>query len=298
MPTIGELTQIPTGGAVSLSFFTTSGAISVSRAVQVSGSPGPWTVLANSTLVEIDSVNPQWYFDVGDGLPGPLDPNTLYYYQVTDPTGSVVAGPVQPAVQIQLQADPVTDIIMGLYQAAFNNLVLPVSFKKPPRVVDAMPLAGEMPMPLCVVYRELLQQADQQIGQDLPNPDQQNIWTDGENAKYVYRISMLTMNPQERDFYANAMIAIFKIIRAYFLNQVGKDVSHTWQAASYQVTGMKEGQLPGFYGCDAMITFEGLFNTVVVTNLSMINTIGLTIEVSTDPSQTPVVDYVVIPQED
>lgn len=284
MPTIlGQV--IPTGGAVMLTLTTAiSGSISLQRAVSGSSGLGPWTTLYSgapyANVLQPDGLPFETpYIDTGDQLPSPLIPSSLYVYSLTDANGSVQTPPIQPAVQLNLQPEPLTPILMRLLQAGINSLTPPafnIGGGKIPQVLYDMPLAGFPPMPFITVNLDLLQQEEIPIGQNVSNPNNQDVWTLTGFAKFIYRISVLSNNSQERDFYRDAVIGIFNVILGSVLAPLGKNIRHRYQAACGQVVKDSTLQIPGFYYADVMLEFEGTWNITVTSTYGLIETIYFT----------------------
>ncbi|MDE2232592.1 MAG: hypothetical protein KGJ90_00470 [Patescibacteria group bacterium] len=268
-------TIVPTGGAISLQLTTVSGgSISLQRAVSGSSGLGPWTTLySGAVLGPYGTSTP--FFDIGDGLPGPLDPNTSYVYKLTDNAGSVQTPPLTPSAELNLLQEPITQIMIRLLQAGINSLAPPADIKLC-QVLHDMPLAGIPTMPFVTVNLDLDQQAEIPIGQSVPNPDNSNLWTITGFSKRVYRISVLSTNSVERDFYRDAVKGIFLAILPSTLQEIGINVRHSYQITSGQVASEKLLQLPGFYFADIMLEMTGTYNIAVTSTLGIINTIEFT----------------------
>ena len=91
-----------TGGASILSY-AVSGAWTLSRAV--SGATPIYTPIGSGNYVGSGVT-----IDIGDGLPGPLDPAAFYLYQLADTVGTVTSLAVQPANVVNLEVEPLTMI--------------------------------------------------------------------------------------------------------------------------------------------------------------------------------------------
>lgn len=277
MPEFNSIQVVPTGGVVALTFTTaasSAGNISLTRAI--SGASGAVTLYSGAPLN--DNGVDQIFIDVGDNPPGPplpLNPNTLYVYTLTDPNGSVQSGGIQPNSMMVLLPDGTTDLIMRTLQAAINaNYTQGPSGVGRATVLHAMPLAQLQPMPFVVVFLELLQQGQQFIGDDNANEfSQPNYWVQGEFARRVYRISILSINPIELDFYRDLIISTFKVMHTYVFPLIGQDMEHSYQSAAYQETGDNLGKSPGFYGCDISLELTGTFNLQINVSTGLINTI-------------------------
>lgn len=294
MPTIQGVI-IPTGGAIQLTLTTAiSGNVTLARAVSGATGLGTFTTLYSGTpyVSQLDSSGnpiPTLYLDTGDQLPSPLLPGTLYVYSLTDANGTAQTPPFNPAVSINLQPEPLTQIMIRLLQAGINSLV-PSSFNsnggKIPQVLHDMPLAGFPAMPFVTVNCDLVQQEEIPIGQNVQQPDKSGNWTIGGFAKFVYRISVFANNSPERDFYRDAVIGIFNAILQSVFVPLGKNIRHRYQAANGQVAQDNTLQIPGFYYSDVMLEFEGVMNIVVTATYGLIAEIIFT---GTTPSGDQIV---------
>ena len=272
---------IPSGGAIGMQL-NGSGNWTLARAVSGATGLGTFTPIGSGTF----SVSGQAFFflDAGEALPGPLAASGMYVYQFTDGTSTVTSPTLTPVASVTLDPDPIADALIRLIQGFINSLTLPGKGPRP-QVTSAMPLQGWPPLPLIVVYEELLQQAEVPIGRDVPNPDKTNTWVSSELAQRAFRISILCLTPGERKFYRDAIIGFFKVGLAYVLSQIGQDVRQEYQASSYQVTGDNQSLSPGFYGCDIVLGITGMFNVVVTTSYGVIHTITGTAGTSEDGFQ-------------
>lgn len=271
MPPFVSPAIIPTGGAIALTFATASGGISISRATSGVSGLSAWTVLASglaSGPLGPLGVN-GYYLDVGDQLPGPLSAAAQWVYQITDSSGTTQTAALTPVASITIEPDPVLAVMMRLIEAGLRNITPPEGINRP-RISLAMPLDNAPALPLIVIAPELDQMMEQPIGVDVPKPDNQNIWQIMDLQKRVLRVSILSLNAVERDYFKVAVISIFKSLLGTVLAQLGQDVRHGYQAASYQQTKEALDQVPGFYGCDVMLEVTGQFNVVVTTTYGVI----------------------------
>lgn len=271
---------IPSGGAVGLAFSTAaSGTIVLSRATSgVSGISAFDTLYSGAPLT--DSGSGQFYLDIGDLLPGPLDISQLYVYRLTDVNGTLQSAPISPVNSVLLEPDSLTPIFMRIMQGGVDSTTLPAGINSA-QVLQAMPLNGMPPLPIIVCLPELVQQEYVPIGQNVINPvtdpnASQNIWTISEYAKRVYRVSIMSTSAIEREYYRDSIVAWWKIMLATVLQPMGYDLHHRYQAASYQVSDAQGGQQPGFYGCDVALEFIGSRNIATVSAYGLINTIAVT----------------------
>lgn len=269
---------LPTGGVIAFQISAgASGDWTLARATSGQAGLSPWTVIASGTN---DAPGDFVAVDIGDGLPSPLLPTTGYSYLYTDPSGTAQTPVLTPVASVDLQQDDMTRIIIRLLQGMFNALTLPPGINRP-KVGHAMPLVGLPPMPFVVVYPELIQQGEVPIGVDVIQPDQQNVWENHEIARRVYRVTVFTRNDVEREFLRDAILACFRGSLAYFLSLVGQDLTQRWQAACYQKADEGKQMLPGFYGCDILLEFSGVYSIAFTTSYGVINeiTTGTEIEV-------------------
>jgi hypothetical protein len=302
VPTI-EASVVPTGGAVLLQFSTSvSGVIVLQRGsgvVYLTDDAGDfltddagnrlteiaaWTVLYSGAplATQLQSNGEPFvlpYIDVGDQLPAPLTPTELFIYSLTDENGTAQTEPIQPAVSLNLEIEPLTYILIRLLQAGINSLT-PQGFNKQggkiPQVLHDMPLSGFPPMPFITVTLQLLQQEEIPIGQQVQNTNNQNIWTVTGFAKFAYLVSVLANSTVERDFYRSAVIGIFHGILSGVLSQLGKNVSHRYQASTGQVMEDRTLKIPGFYYSDILLEFTGTFNFAITSSYGIIQTIDFT----------------------
>lgn len=276
MPPFVNPEVIPTGGAIALTFATASGQVSISRATSGVSGLSAWTVLssgaASGPLGPL-GVN-GYYLDAGDQLPGPLSAAAQWVYEITDSTGTTQTQAITPVAAITIEPDPILAIVMRLLQAGLQNIAPPAGILMP-RIMLAMPLDNAPALPLIVIAPEQDAMMEQPIGVDVPKPDSQNVWQIMDLQKHVLRVSILSLNAVERDYYKNAVISIFKVLLGAVLGPLGQDVRHGYMAASYQQTKEHIDQVPGFYGCDVMLEITGQFNVVVTTTYGIIAEITL-----------------------
>lgn len=273
-------TVIPTGGAISISLITApSGAINISRATSGASGLSAFTTLYSGSPLNLNYDN-SLYLDLGDQLPGNvLLPNTQYVYQLTDVTGTYQTPPLTPVSSLQLDVIDFVPVLISLLQGAINAATLPpgVQFC---RVLQAMPLNGIPAMPFVVINPDLVQQeyvpigmAAINLGGQLIQPGQVNIYTQPAGVRNVFRISIFSFNPQERDFYRDFVLAVFRISLISVFQSLGLDWQHDFQASSFQTTTTQDGQVPGFYACDVMLTLTGTNNVTLITTYNIIETI-------------------------
>lgn len=288
MPPQLTATVVPTGGAVLLQmpgYFTTAaiaaaGTVILSRAVSGASGLGAFTQLYAGRPIGA-------WVDAGDLLPSPLLAGNGYVYQLVDQTGAVQVGPAFPAsALVQPATDSLTELFIRLIQGGIGNLALPAGIN-PVQVTTQMPLGGWQALPFIVVNMDLVQQQDTMIGEDVLNPDANNNWTIPVYAKRMWRITVLSRNAKERDFYRDSLIAIWRVLKATVFAQIGLDMRHDFQAASGTDVNEWEGKAPGFYYADVMCTIEGAYDNIILTNYLVIKEIAVGV--------TPIQDPVIIP---
>lgn len=275
---------IPTGGGISVNVVTASGGtVTIARATSGVSGLSNFTTLYSGPPLDLN-YGTSLYLDVGDQLPGNvLLPNSQYVYQLTDDTGTYTTPALTPVSQLQLDRRDITPILISLLQGAINATALPTGINFC-RVLQAMPINGAPPMPFVVINPDLVQQADVPIGVSAINlggqlvqPGQVNIYTQPTSTRNVFRISIFSITPTERDFYRDLVLAVFRISLISVFQSIGMDWRHDFQASSFQTTTSKDGQVPGFYACDVMLTLEGTTNVTVITTYGIIETIDTNI---------------------
>ncbi len=271
LPTV-NVTIIPTGGVVRLDMpdymQPPSGVTQVTIGRAVSGSTG----LSAFTPIYSGAPCPV-FLDVGDGLPQPLDPLTDYIWQVTDSRGTTQTAATAPASSVTTVPDQLSQVLIRALQGALNSVVLPDGIPLP-TVTTKMPQGGWVAPPYIVVNLDLIQQTEVQIGEDLPNPDANNDWTLFANAKRVWRVTVFSRLAEERDFFRDYLLVVFRVLKATAFGPIGLNVSHSFQAASYTDTNEWDGHSPGFYGADLMLEINGVFPTAVLTAYGTIKSIS------------------------
>ncbi len=256
---------VPTGGAITLNI-TASGMMTLSRSVSGINGFGPYVPLYTGPAVP-------FYVDAGDLLPGPLSPNNFYAYRVTDTVGTVDSVPLQPILEFNPQIEPLTALLIRMLQGAINVLAVPYGVSKV-QVLQAMPIEGLPPLPMIVVNLDVIQQEQIPIGQQVP------IYQDLGNgtitatiasyAKRIFKISILTDNAVERDFYRDMLPGFLEVFAVSVLAPTGLNNEHRYQLASGQVAKDQIGKAPGFYFADVMLEFSGQLNITVNAQYGLI----------------------------
>lgn len=265
-------TIVPIGGAILLqmSTYSSPAAIVAAGTVTLTRSDGTKTVQLY-TGAPVGA-----WVDAGDMLPSPLLSTTSYTYTLTDSNGTASVGPLRPVSSLQPADNSQTQLLIRLLQAGVNNLALPSGINSV-QVATQMPLGGWQALPFVVVNLDLIQQQDTMIGEDVVNPDGTNVWTIPTWAKYLWRISVLSRNAAERDFYRDAIVAICRVLKATVFPQIGSNMRHEIQAASGVDVNEWEGKQPGFYYADVMFSVEGSLDAIVLTNYGTVSSFSATV---------------------
>lgn len=284
---------VPSGGAIAI---TVNGALNGAATLERAVSGFSFTQIYSGAAIG-------YYLDIGDGLPAPLASGVPYQYRYTDIGGIVTSPFITPGSLVVENFDPITQILIRLIQGALNSLTLPAGVKKA-QITQAMPLGGQIPMPLVVVNMDIAQQGAVPIGQSTTalnslytgiGPASGYVITGF--AKKTYRVSVLSTNAPERDFYRDSIVGTFEAIYSSVLQPLGIDVTHKWMVTSGQVANDRTGMAPGFYFAEVLLDFEGTFN--VVTNVAYGPILGLTGTVSgmvgDPPSTPPSIDTIQVP---
>lgn len=265
-------TVSPTGGVITLQpmshsdpsswvlerFVSVSG-VEVSGVVLWQGAPGA------SAL--------QVYVDIGDGANVPLDLTQLYSYQFTTVNGTVDTGPLSPACSIVLQRDHISEILYRSLESGIASLKIPAEFNNLPMVTHAMPLAGEgmPPLPAITINETFLQETEYRIGENVDDDQEWNEFQVASQAIRHFTIFIMSASSREREYYKDAVIAIFNAILGPVLNKIGNNVTHRFQSSSSQVVG--RANEPGFYFCEILLEFTGLYSTGIVTTYGPIEVV-------------------------
>jgi hypothetical protein len=258
----------PTGGIVILKLWSAALASSWSlvRSI-VSGAATSQQV----TLFSSPGSPVPVFVDVGDGTKAPLDPALSYQYTFRTSAGTVTTDPIIPSASIVLEQDQLTTIMLRALTSGVRSLVLPASFRNTPPVFHAMPMGSQPTIPMISLNGTLLQQGDIPIGQNNPNNMTDNMLIIGGQALRHYTIAVLASTVEEREYYRDAVLAIFHSILGTILAAIGENASHRFQVHSSQVTG--DGMQPGFYYAEILLELTGSFAVGVSTTYGAIREI-------------------------
>ena len=282
-----EYTVLPTGGAVQLKLYSDSETMTLNRATSGSAGLSTWTTLYNgpgpgaSGLFNGVPTTPFVQFvDAGDYLPGPLIPTDLYVYQLTDSNGNTyTTDAISVSGSLILNRIDLTELLAKLLWGGLQSLPLPSNYKTP-QVYHAMPLTGQPPLPLVTINLDLFQQSDNQIpvGQNVPNYSTNGSWDVAALAKWRYIVAVLTTNAAEREFYRQAIIGLFHGLLYAPLNELGVNVSHSFQSTNGQTTGDGSRMNPGFYWSEIALDLTGTYRLSIDNNPGTVNAIDLYVD--------------------
>lgn len=275
----GTVKAVPTGGAAFLNLPgylippSSVTAMTLARAVSGASGIGAWTQIYSGAPVPV-------YVDPGDFTPGPLASGAAYVWQLTDALGTIQLGPITPVGAIISKPDYLTNLFIRLLQGAVDNLQRPAGVNHV-QVTTKMPQNGWQALPFIVVNLDLIQQTEVQIGEDVENVID-NKWTIIANAKRIWRVSVFSRDAQERDYYRDSLLMVFRVLKATVFSPLGLNVSHSFQAASGTDAKEWEGHSPGFFYADLMMEIDGLFNTTILDNYDLIEEIDVNLVVVPD----------------
>jgi hypothetical protein len=173
-----------------------------------------------------------------------------------------------------------TPLLIRLLQVALNNLPRPDGIGVV-QITTRMPVNGWQAMPCIVVNLYLIKQSEVEIGEDVENPLPDNTWTLWVNATRTWRVTILSSAVDERDYYRDALLSVFRVLKATVFSQIGQNVRHSFQAESYASVDEMNGIIPGFYGADLLLTLDGVFPAALMTNYPPIAA------VASNPTITP-----------
>jgi hypothetical protein len=258
----------PTGGIVVLKLQSAAPAESWSL---VRGVVSGATMVQQVTLFQSPAEALPVFVDIGDSTKAPLDPTLTYQYTFSTASGSVTTDPILPSTSIELEPDHLTEILLRALTAGIRSLKVPAGFNNRPPVFHAMPMGSQPTIPMISLNGTLLQQGEIPIGQNAQYNYGKNTLVVGGQALRHYTIAVLTATVQEREFYRDAVIAIFNTILGTILQAIGENATHRFQASSSQVT--QDGMMPGFYFAEILLEMAGNFSVGVSTRYGVIETI-------------------------
>jgi hypothetical protein len=268
-----KYTVAPTGGIIVLEPASSAefSTWMLTRYLSVSGSAVSGTVLAQGAAGQSPL---QVFVDIGDGTNLPLDPGSLYVYELSTEMGSAQTPPLSPACSILIEQDSVNHILFRALQSGVAALRIPAAFKNTPRVLHAMPLTGAgLPALPAITFNEtLLQQQDVPIGQDVDSDWQDNQYQIATQSVRHFTTFVMASTVQEREFYRDAVIAIFSSILGPVLEKIGTNVSHRFQVSSSQL--VDRNAEPGFYFAEILLEFTGLYSVGIRTSYGVIEHIA------------------------
>jgi hypothetical protein len=183
--------------------------------------------------------------------------------------------PLSPACSIQLEQDETNQILYRGLQSGMAALKLPAAFQNTPRVFHAMPLtgAGIPPLPAVFFNESFLQQQDIPIGQNVDSDSVSNEFQVATQSVRHFTIFVLASNVKEREYYKDAVIAIFSGLLGPILERIGVNVSHRFQVSSSQLVSRNDE--PGFYFSEILLEFTGLYSVGVKTSYGIIEHISV-----------------------
>jgi len=197
-----------------------------------------------------------------------------YNYMVTDSVSTGYVSGLAPYTSLLVSPDFATVLVERSLEAGIMGLTLPPGYQRP-QVLHEMPKAGMQAIPFILVNQITMQQSRTQIGQDVPTtlagPGGIQNQTLAVTAKRTWRMEVFVRTSAEREFYRDAVLAIFASMLSSTFQPMGMDMNHTFMVHSDQMSG--KDMDPGFYFADILYTIEGAFNVGLQANYGMIETI-------------------------
>ena len=226
----------------------------------------------NTTVTLYTGPNLPYWIDQGDGFTTNVEylPNDTYTYTLSDSNGSVSSGAITPTASLLVSPDQITGVIVKTIKAGIDALVILQPGWIKPRVYHAMPLSGTPQIPLIVVTFDLLQQKAVPIGQQ-NMPEYNNTINISVLVERRYTIRTVTTSVDEREFYRDVLVALFEGALFQPLQQLGQNISHSFQSVSFQDTD----QEPGFYVSEMMWIMEGAYSIAMITDYGLIESLDL-----------------------
>jgi hypothetical protein len=267
---------VPTGGAISLSmpayknaFPALNATMTIARAtVPVAPASIQWTTIYQGVPTPL-------FVDPGEVSNDALSGAQQYIYQVTDATGTTTTPPLSPTSSLTMYADGMTNLFIRLLRGAVKNMVLPPGIPAS-EVYNAMPVRGAGPLPFIFVNLDLVQQRYEGLGRSVQNPNNENEDIQPVYARWTWRVSVFGADAKSRDFYRDAVIAIWNSLQKTVFTNMGNAMEYSFQAASYQLSEEMRGLAPSMFGADVLCMMTGQFNAVLLTAYDFIETVQLT----------------------
>ncbi|MDE3023131.1 MAG: hypothetical protein KGI54_14995 [Pseudomonadota bacterium] len=206
--------------------------------------------------------------DANDTTAVPLNTSLQYVYEFTTSVGTIQTPPLVAGCSLEIVRDNITYLILKVLASSMKSLAIPKNYEKP-TVIHAMPLTGMPTLPVISVNQSYTGQLQTPIGQ-ATNPNiYSNTGTTTTQAQRIYSVSILTTTADEREFYRDAIIAVFNSILGPLLQSIGQDTSHDFSADSGQMVG-NDAFNPGFFYADIMLKVSGTYNVIINSQYGLI----------------------------
>lgn len=246
---------IPSGGVVvlSVSGIAQGGLLTYSR----SFGSGAYSLIASG----YPTSSMDTFVDYGEGLQGPLPSNMgAYNYMIQDVSGTAYVTGLTPYTSLSVTPDYATVLVERCLEAGIDGITLPPGFQRP-TVTHEMPKAGFQKLPFVLVNQVTMQQTRTQIGQDFPSTQlfgTKQSQTLAVIARRSWRVEIFTRTVTERDFYRDAVLAIFTSMLGSVFQALQLDTSHSFMV--HQDQRADKDMDPGFYFADILFNVEGSYN--------------------------------------
>lgn len=279
---------LPTGGLISLGLTSAANDTwTLTRAVSgASGLSTPVTIYDGPCLAGISNDPPMemTFIDANDGSPLPLDQNTAYVYTFTTSNGFATTPPITPSVSIEIEPDPLVDLIIKMLTAGVQALRIPAGFPNKPTFLHSMPVNSQPSLPLIAINQDLMQQEHVGIGDGIDPDMKLNRYTVSAIVSRRLNVTVATTTVEERKFYRDAILTIWRAMLGPFLGVIGQDINQRFQAADNQ--NVEPNSQPGWYYSEIMLDFSGTFNVGVTTNYGQVAAIAY--EAYPTPTYNPI----------
>ena len=277
---------LPTGGCCALSFLNGGGGTwTISRAQVISSIIQTYVPLYSGSTLQPDAALPASFLDLGDGFGQPIIPGATYIYKLVTNAGTSLSSQVTLPLGFNIRSevslayanagDPTSAteygylfLVKRLLSASYQNITMPNGWVSP-TIMISMPLSGQPTLPMISVNPDMEQQTFLPIGANVPGVDEP-VYSIDFIMKRRYRISILCLTPEEREFHKSAVLTILNVSLATVLQPYGQSLSHSFQMASSQWNE----PAPGFYFTEIMLEFEGNYCITVQNNDNDFVTIG------------------------